>query len=64
MQGAFIVGVVSLSLCTATAKTFADKNNYEIVPEQELFALGLANLLGGMWRCYPPSSSLSRSAVA
>ena len=64
VQGALIVGVVSLSLCTATVKTFADKNNYEIVPEQELFALGLANLLGGMWRCYPPSSSLSRSALA
>ena len=64
MEGAIVVAVVSIALCIATAKTFADKNGYEIDTNQELLALGIANLVGGVFQCYPAASSLSRSALA
>ena len=36
IEGAIVVAVVSIALCIATAKTFADKNGYEIDTNQEL----------------------------
>ena len=59
-----MVAAVSIALCIATAKTFAQKNGYEVDCNQELLALGIANLVGGMFQCYPAASSLSRSALA
>ncbi len=64
LEGSIVVAVVSIALCIATAKTFADKNGYEIDTNQELLALGVANLVGGVFQCYPAASSLSRSALA
>lgn len=45
------------------AQTFADKNRYEIDPNQELVALGTANLAAGLLQGFPVSASQSRSAV-
>ena len=45
------------------AQTFAEKNGYEIDPNQELRALGVANLLASVWQGFPVSASQSRSAV-
>ena len=64
LEGAVVVAVVSIALCIATAKTFADKNGYEIDTNQELLALGVSNLVGGLFQSYPAASSLSRSALA
>jgi len=64
LEGSIVVAVVSIALCIATAKTFADKNGYEIDTNQELLALGVSNLVGGVFQCYPAASSLSRSALA
>lgn len=62
--GAFIVAAVSFLLSTATAKTLAAKRKDDIDVNQELLALGVANVLGGLWQAYPAASSLSRSALA
>ncbi|HET6720115.1 MAG TPA: SulP family inorganic anion transporter, partial [Rhodocyclaceae bacterium] len=45
------------------AQTFADKNRYEIDPNQELVALGTSNLAAGLLQGFPVSASQSRSAV-
>lgn len=45
------------------AQTFADKNRYEIDPNQELAALGTANLAAALLQGFPVSASQSRSAV-
>jgi len=58
-----VISLVGYALSIATAKTFADKNKYEILPNQELFAIGMANLFSGMCNSYPSFSSLSRSAL-
>mmetsp|Transcript_26678 Transcript_26678/g.57995 ORF Transcript_26678/g.57995 Transcript_26678/m.57995 type:complete len:890 (-) Transcript_26678:597-3266(-) len=48
----------------AIGKNLAAKHNYEIEAGQELFALGVSNLIGAMFSCYPVTGSFSRSAVA
>lgn len=45
------------------AQTFAEKNGYEVNGNQELVALGTANILASMWHGFPVSASQSRSAV-
>eukprot|EP00933_Yihiella_yeosuensis_P006064 TRINITY_DN11070_c1_g3_i1.p1 TRINITY_DN11070_c1_g3~~TRINITY_DN11070_c1_g3_i1.p1 ORF type:complete len:878 (+),score=151.23 TRINITY_DN11070_c1_g3_i1:168-2801(+) len=47
----------------AIGKQLAAKHGYEIDAGQELLALGMANLVGAMFSCYPVTGSFSRSAV-
>jgi SulP family sulfate permease len=37
--------------------------DYDIIPNQEFRALGIANLLGSMFQAYPSDASFSRSAI-
>lgn len=45
------------------AQTFADKNRYDIDPNQELVALGASNVMAGLLQGFPVSASQSRSAI-
>jgi len=47
----------------SSAQTFAKKHAYEINADQELFALGAANVFSGLFQGFPVGGSLSRSAV-
>lgn len=60
---ALVIAIVGFSLSIATGKTLAEKNNYEINPNQEMVAHGLANCLGSIFLGYPAFASLSRSAI-
>ncbi|WP_026776489.1 SulP family inorganic anion transporter [Polaribacter sp. Hel_I_88] len=41
----------------------AKQDEYRIRPNQELIALGLANMVGSLFKAYPTTSSFSRSAI-
>jgi SulP family sulfate permease len=45
------------------AQTFAEKHNYHVDPNQELVALGSANILASLWQGFPVSASQSRTSV-
>jgi SulP family sulfate permease len=45
------------------AQAFAEKNKYEVNPNQELVALSSANLLASVWQGFPVSASQSRSSI-
>lgn len=45
------------------AKSFGRVNDYKIVPDQELIAIGVTNLLGTFFMAYPATGSFSRSAL-
>ena len=47
----------------SVARTFAIRHRYRIDPNQELFALGVANLAAGLGRGYPIAGGMSQSAV-
>ncbi|WP_410497484.1 SulP family inorganic anion transporter [Chitinibacter sp. S2-10] len=45
------------------ARAFAQKNHYEISPNRELMALGLANLAASLWQGFALGASQSRTAI-
>jgi MFS superfamily sulfate permease-like transporter len=48
---------------SSVARTFALRNRYRIDPDQELLALGSANLAVGLGHGYPVAGGMSQSAV-
>ena len=63
VKPALVVGVFSFILSISIVRTFAIKYEYQVRDDQELVALGLANLAGSLLLSYPTSGSLSRSAL-
>jgi len=59
----FIIALVVYALSLSMAKTFSRKCNYPIDNNQELLALGVANLVASFTSCIPVSASPSRSIL-
>ncbi|WP_448604601.1 SulP family inorganic anion transporter [Thermoleptolyngbya sp.] len=57
------IAVVGYSDNALTARAFATRNGYEINANQELLALGAANLGAGLMQGFPVSSSGSRTVI-
>lgn len=57
------IAVVGYTDNVLTARAFASRGRYEIDPNQELLALGVANVGAGLVRGFPVSSSGSRTAL-
>jgi len=57
------VAVVAYTDNTLTARAFATRGDYRIDPNQELLALGGANLAAGLSQGFPVSSSGSRTVI-
>ena len=55
--------LISFTSGVLTAKSFARRNHYEIDANQELFALGTANLAVGLGQGFPVTGADSRTAV-
>jgi solute carrier family 26 (sodium-independent sulfate anion transporter), member 11 len=45
------------------SKSFGRINDYKIIPDQELIAIGVTNLIGSFFNAYPATGSFSRSAI-
>lgn len=57
------MALVGFAQSISVAKTFAQKNNYHIVPNKELVGIGLANIGASVSQGYPVTGGFSRSAV-
>jgi sulfate permease, SulP family len=57
------IAIVGYSDNVLTARAFATRNRYKIDANQELLALGVANLGNGLMQGFPVSSSGSRTAI-
>jgi len=61
---ALAIALVSFMESIAVAKSIQSKHkDYEIIPNQELIALGLANVGGSFLQAYPVTGGFSRTAV-
>uniref|UniRef100_G1SDQ3 Solute carrier family 26 member 6 n=1 Tax=Oryctolagus cuniculus TaxID=9986 RepID=G1SDQ3_RABIT len=60
---AFAIAVVGFAIAISLGKIFALRHGYRVDSNQELVALGLSNLIGGIFQCFPVSCSMSRSLV-
>ncbi|XP_028968860.1 anion exchange transporter [Galendromus occidentalis] len=63
LKEAFIVAFISYVICLSLGKTFARRNGYRIDANQELIAMGSANVFGSFLDCFPCAASLSRSSL-
>lgn len=62
-SAAIIITIVGFMESVAVAKVYARRNRYDIVPNQEFIALGLANVAAGTFGGYPVTGGFSRTAV-
>ncbi|KAJ9160034.1 hypothetical protein P3X46_025475 [Hevea brasiliensis] len=61
---AMLITGVAILESVGIAKALAAKNGYELDSNQELFGLGIANIMGSFFSAYPATGSFSRSAVS
>ncbi|XP_062557645.1 prestin-like [Armigeres subalbatus] len=60
---AIAIAIVSYSIVMSMALVFAQKDGYEIRPNQELVAMGATNIVTSFFSCIPTACSLSRSLI-
>jgi sulfate permease, SulP family len=63
LASALGIAIVGYSDNVMTARSFAARRHYNVDPNQELLALGLANMGAGLVQGFPVSSSNSRTAI-
>lgn len=59
----FILSIIICSNNSAISKTLAKKHNYEVDYQQETFAHGMSNFVGGFFKCFPAAFSFERSRM-
>ncbi len=64
LPDAFALALIAFAESVAGARQLAAKHGYEVDADQELVALGVANLGAGLLQGFAVDASLSRSAVA
>jgi SulP family sulfate permease len=64
LPDAFAVALIAFAESVAAARSLAREHHYEVDADQELVALGAANLGAGLFQGFAVEASLSRSAVA
>jgi high affinity sulfate transporter 1 len=62
--GGFAVALVSFADTSVLSRTYAARTGAYVDPNQEMVALGAANLAAGLFQGFPVSSSSSRTPVA
>jgi len=63
MSTAISASLIGYMESIAIGKALAAKHQYKIDAGNEMVALGITNLIGSMFSCYPVTGSFSRSAV-
>lgn len=58
-----VIGLVGYMESIAVAKALAKKHGYKVSANQELVALGMANIAGSLFQSYPTTGGFSRTAV-
>ncbi len=60
---ALAISLVGFMESIAVAKVYATRNRYDLDADQELRALGLANIAGAFFQAFPVTGGFSRTAV-
>ena len=64
LPGAVAIALISFADTSVLSRTFAQRGQYEVDANQELIALGVANVAAGLFQGFSVSSSTSRTPVA
>ncbi|KAL1422214.1 hypothetical protein MTO96_022346 [Rhipicephalus appendiculatus] len=60
---ALTIAIVSFAVTVSLGRIFARNHGYEVVPNQELLALGMSNFFGSFLDCFPSGASVPRSSI-
>ena len=60
---AIMLALIQFTNVVSLGKSFAAKYDYSISPNRELFAIGMANIVGAFFQSFSISGSFSRTAV-
>jgi MFS superfamily sulfate permease-like transporter len=63
LADSFMIAVIAFSVAISAGRVFAQKHKYIVDGNQELRTLGVANVVGSFFQCFPSSVALARSAV-
>ncbi|MFT6441341.1 MAG: SulP family sulfate permease [Salibacteraceae bacterium] len=64
LPAAFTIGLIAFTEAISISKAIHAKHrDYEILPNQELFAIGIANIVGSMFQSFSVTGGLGRTAV-
>ncbi len=64
LPGAAIIAMLSFADTSVLSRSLAARGNYRVSQDQEMFAVGVANIAAGLFQGFPVSSSASRTPVA
>jgi len=64
ISGSFVIGIIAFMELFAVGKVYAERDKYKIDANQELLALGAANVAGSFFGGMPVGGAFSRTAVA
>lgn len=64
LPGAAIISILSFADTSVLSRSLAQRGNYVVSQNQEMFALGMANIATGLFQGFSVSSSASRTPVA
>jgi high affinity sulfate transporter 1 len=64
LAGAIGIALVSFADTSVLSRTYASRGGYRVDSNQEMVALGAANIASGLFQGFPVSSSSSRTPVA
>jgi MFS superfamily sulfate permease-like transporter len=62
-QDALIISIVAFASSLSVSDLYARKHKYKINSNKELFALGMANVVGSFFQCFVSCGSLSRTVI-
>lgn len=60
---ALTIAIVAFAVTVSLGRIFARRHGYEVVPNQELLALGISNFFGSFFSCFPSGASVPRSSI-
>ncbi len=64
LPGAVIIAMLSFADTSVLSRSLAARGNYRVSQDQEMLALGMANIAAGLFQGFSISSSASRTPVA
>ncbi|XP_034399483.1 sulfate transporter [Cyclopterus lumpus] len=60
---AFSIAIVGFAITVSLSEMFAKKHGYAVDANQEMYALGLCNILPSFFRCFTSSAALTKTLV-
>lgn len=60
---AFSIAIVGFAITVSLSEMFAQKHDYIVDPNQEMYAIGFCNILPSFFRCFTTSAALTKTLV-